>query len=337
MARPDQTMRSQGSNEQGGVKRLFFPEAPFPHGCQLIFKKYDYNDMIQNRKVGSGFVPSVTAGVKEGSVLAIELPMPSTLTDATGVVINSMERTFLESVISDTLSPVFEGAGGASDVLKGLFNIGEETAEGAANAVKNFFADPKASAEKFGAAAGASAEGGARVLSFLMRNTLDTISPGLGKSMGAASGMATNPNATLAFEGVNMRSFTLDWTLYPESKEEAESIKQIVRAIKREMLPEVQNVFGGSENAFLDRVGGATSTILSRAFLKYPSVVFINLLGIDESAFPRFKPVMIDSIDVNYGPSGEIVIAQGGVPQGVKLGISCKEIEIQTAEDFRDE
>lgn len=233
MARPDQTLRSKGSNEQGGVKRLFFPEAPFPHGIQLIFKKYNYEDMVQNRKIGAGFVPSVTAGAKEGAVMAIELPMPSSLTDATGVTLNSMEREFTQSLISDTLSPIFEGTGGASDLIKGLFDIGETSAEGIAGAIKSFVGKPKETASKAYDALGEAAGGGARVLSFLMRNTLDTLSPGLGKSMSAASGMATNPNATLAFEGVNLRSFTLDWTLYPDSAEEAESIKQIVRAIKK--------------------------------------------------------------------------------------------------------
>jgi hypothetical protein len=338
MARPDQTLRSKGSNEQGGVKRLFFPEAPFPHGIQLIFKDYSYEEMVQDRKIGSGFVKSVTAGPKEKSLLAIELPMPSSLTDATGVIINSMEREFMETFLSDTLSPILEGGTeGAGGLLKGLFDLGETSVEGIAGALKNFYNDPKATGGKAVQALDDASKGGAKVLSYFMRNTLDTISPGLGKSMGAASGIAMNPNATLAFDGVNLRSFSLDWTLYPDSAEEAESIKQIVRAMKKQMLPEVQSIFGSEQSDIADAVGGATSTILSRAFLKYPSVVYINLLGVDESAFPRFKPVMIDSIDVNYGPSGEVVIAQGGVPQGIKLGISCKEIEIQTAEDFRDE
>ena len=55
--------------------------------------------------------------------------------------------------------------------------------------------------------------------------------------MGASRGTAINPQATLSFEGVNLRSFSFDWTLYPESKEEALSIKKIIRSIKRNILP----------------------------------------------------------------------------------------------------
>ena len=42
MARPDQTLRA-GNREDN--KRLFFPTGGFPHGIQLIFKKYDYSDL----------------------------------------------------------------------------------------------------------------------------------------------------------------------------------------------------------------------------------------------------------------------------------------------------
>ena len=45
---------------------------------------------------------------------------------------------------------------------------------------------------------------------------------------------------------------------------------------------------------------------------------------------------MCSSINVDYGASGEIVIAEGGVPQGVKLSMEFKELEIQTAEDYSD-
>ena len=80
--------------------------------------------------------------------------------------------------------------------------------------------------------------------------------------------------------------------------------------------------------------GTLSSNTLARAFLTYPAVVSINLLGIDESHFLKFKPCMVDSINIDYGASGEIIVAEGGVPQGIKLSMSFKELEIQTAEDY---
>ena len=107
-------------------------------------------------------------------------------------------------------------------------------------------------------------------------------------------------------------------------------IKKIIRSIKRNILPEIQSVTGTD----VDGGSGLGANSLSRAFLKYPAVVSINLLGIDESHFLRFKPCMVDNITIDYGASGEIIIAEGGVPQGIKVGMTFKELEIQTAEDY---
>ena len=167
----------------------------------------------------------------------------------------------------------------------------------------------------------------------MMSNTLNSFSPGLGKAMGASRGTAVNPQATLSFEGVNLRQFSFDWTLYPESAEEAQAIKKIIRSMKRVILPTVQGLAADDQSA--DGSGGTLSgNSLARAFLTYPATVNINLLGIDESHFLRFKPCMVDSINIDYGASGEIVIAEGGVPQGIKLSMVFKELEIQTAEDY---
>jgi len=171
---------------------------------------------------------------------------------------------------------------------------------------------------------------GAKIASFMMKNTLNSFAPGLGKALGASRGTAINPQATLSFEGVNLRQFSFDWTLYPESKEEALSIKKIIRSIKRNILPEIQSVTGTD----VDGGSGLGANSLSRAFLKYPAVVSINLLGIDESHFLRFKPCMVDNINIDYGASGEIIIAEGGVPQGIKVSMTFKELEIQTAHDY---
>jgi len=321
MAKPSQVMR----REVAGDGRLFFPEAPFPHGIQLIFKKYDYKNLIVNRNTN---FRSAAKAAEEKDIVAIELPMPTSLQDATGLIINGFERTFVESFVSDTLAPVFSGDGGGfGDAVNKLFGVGEGAVKGGYEAITKMIADPQSAGGAMGNALGQSS----RVLSFFMRNTLNNM--GLGKSINAATGAAVNPQATLSFEGVNLRTFQLDWTLYPESETEAQQIKKIVRTIKRNILPKTQSLTGDLKLAE-DQAGGITNTSLARAFLEYPAVVFINLLGVDESAFVRFKPCMADNITVDYGGSGSVVVAQGGVPQGVKITMSFKELEIQTAEDF---
>lgn len=317
MARPtyEQRVAARGSTE-----RLFFPANGFPHGIQLIFKKYDYTKLV----LGAQGVRSKSqfSSAEETGILAVELPMPSTLTDATGLQVNGFERTFLESFIADTLAPAFDGNIG--DIAKNLFELGEGAMEKGIDAL---FGEAKTDAQK------AAANQGSKIASFMAKNIVGNVAPGIGKALSASRGTAINPQATLSFEGVNLRSFQFDWTLYPESKEEAEAIKKIIRSIKRNILPETQPIDGGVIEGGLG-VGTVGGTSLNRAFLAYPAVVNINLLGIDESHFLRFKPCMCDSFNVDYGASGEIIVAEGGVPQGVKLSMSFKELEIQTAQDY---
>jgi hypothetical protein len=317
MGRPI-TNRTKSS---GGDERLYFPLVGFPHGIQLIFKHYDFSGLtlVTNAAGKKTQLKTEFTSAKETGILAVELPMPTTLTDATGLQVNGFERTFLEAFIADTLAPAFTG--GIGEIGKDLMALGEAGAKGAFDAV---FGE-KDLTEKQTPVAGQAA----RIAAYMGRNALNSFSSGLGKSMGATSGTAINPQATLSFEGVNLRTFSFDWTLYPESIEEAFAIKKIIRSIKRNILPEVQGV-----SEVLPNVETLSSNSLARAFLVYPAVVCINLLGSDESHFPQFTPCMVDNINIDYGASGEIIIAEGGVPQGVKLSMTFKELEIQTAHDY---
>ena len=317
MARPDQTLRE---GNRGDTKRLFFPASGFPHGIQLIFKKYDYSDLTLGVGANKTGRRSDFTSATETGLLAVELPMPSTLTDATGLNINGFERSFLESFIADTLAPAFEG--NFSDIGSELMALGEAGMKGAIDTV---FGDKAKTPGQEKVAGQAS-----RIASFMGANAINSFSSGLGKALGASRGTAINPQSTLSFEGVQLRAFSFDWTLYPESKAEAEAIKKIIRSIKRNILPEIQSVTGTD----VDGGSGLGANSLSRAFLKYPAVVSINLLGIDESHFLRFKPCMVDNINIDYGASGEIIIAEGGVPQGIKVSMTFKELEIQTAHDY---
>lgn len=329
MSRPN---RKESVN-RGGLARLNFPAAPFPHGIQLIFKKYDYSALTTKGPGSrSEFSNANAVMAQEKDLVAIELPMPSTLTDSTGITVNSMEQSFVETFIADTISPILSGEGGGAGAIgQNLFEMGEGAVKGVAQLL----------GDKAGAG-GPNSETlaqGATVLRFLMNNTLNSFSPGLGKALGSRDGVAINPQATLAFEGVDLRSFTLDWTLYPESRDEADSIKKIVRSMKSQVLPRVKSVAGdvaGVSALAAEGGGNKVSSALSRAFLEYPSTVSINLLGVDETHFVQFKPCMCSSINVDYGASGEVIVAEGGVPQGIKLSMQFKELEIQTANDYQD-
>jgi hypothetical protein len=73
-----------------------------------------------------------------------------------------------------------------------------------------------------------------------------------------------------------------------------------------------------------------------RVFLEYPSVVIVNLLGVDETHFVRFKPAMITNLTVDYGAGSEISIIKGGRPSAVTLRMDFTEFNIHTSEDYEN-
>lgn len=323
MARPDQSQRDR----KGGDTRLQWPTANFPHGIQFIFKDYNYDEFIGESPIGglsgdgtgSGQVWKTANNNRravEKDALILELPIPKSLTDSTGVSISGFERSFVETFLTT------QAAKATGDPLGTAKALGDAIAKSAGGIVSGDLSG-----------LGLSKEGGEtfkRLIATIGTSVLGAV--GLGeKSIGAVMGSVQNPQSTLYFDGVDLRSFSFTWQLYPQDAQEAENIKQIVRKVKSKILPQTQGLNGES----LGEGTGALTSSLSKAFLKFPSVVFINLLGVDESHYIKFKPCMCKGINIDYSDNGSILtIAEGGVPYGISIGMDFMELEIQTAEDY---
>ena len=320
MARPETYMKERRGLD---FARLSFPEAPFPHSIQFIFKKYDYNEYVRKSKTGNlngdgtggdestqWANANARAGrAQEKSSKVIELPMPADLVDNTGLSVDGFERTLLET------QRVMDAIGGkgawngrtiykvlASQASGGLLMDDSGADDGArAQLAKSL----KVTAKSLGAA-----------FAELGKQTIGSLS-GMGNAINTLRGSATNPQKTLFFNGVDLRSFDFSFSLFPESPAEAETIKQIIREIKYHTLPKVQSLAADDTGA----AGDALGTAFSKAFLEYPAVVFINLLGVDESHFTKFKPCMVKGFNVSYGGAGNATIAEGGVPAQVDFAI----------------
>lgn len=314
----------------GRQTRYSFPDKPMPHGIQFIFKDYDYNEFVNSLNKGETITSSTDgdplriqkfglnsklAGQPVPSkYMSIELPFPRALTDATSINNQAFERSFLFERLTSAIAQS-GGIGGlaqqasqiASDILGAVRGVGSGDIDviGKIQGVLNANGGEKT----FGNVAAAS--------QYLAR----TILPGdLQKQFTQAGGVIANPQTSLAFTGVDLKSFSFSWDLFPSNRKDSEQIKQIVRAIKNKALPSVGSV---------GDVAG-----LNRAFLSYPSVVIINLLGVDETHFVRFKPAMITNITVDYGTGGMVSIIKGGKPSAVTLRMDFTELNIHTAEDY---
>jgi len=325
MARPSEKIRMSDRGGDG-LDRLQWPSGQFPHGIQFIFKDYDYGEFISNSQVGnlagdgqSGtgtqWLTAQRRRAKEKGSFTLELPFPNTLTDSTGVQINSFERGFIEEFLTG------QAVAAADDPVAAAKKLGNAIANGAAGVISgDAFADNEA--------------GGMfkRLIGTLGTNVLGGL--GIGeKSIGAALGSVQNPLTTLHFSGVDLRNFSFSWSVFPANKQEADDIKNIVNRVKSKILPRIQSLSPTGDGA--EQLNGLTQGGLARAYLKYPSVVMINLLGVNEAHYPRFKACMCKGIDINYADNGSSpTIAEGGVPMGISISMSFMELEIQTAEDY---
>ena len=117
--------------------------------------------------------------------------------------------------------------------------------------------------------------------------------------------------------------------IFDISKEDFDDIRDIVKKVKAKILPKVQGLVPSEESA-----AAITASSIGKAYLEYPSVVYINLLGVNEDHYPRFKPCMCSNITINYAEGNVLTVAEGGVPMGISIQMAFQELEIQTAEDY---
>lgn len=349
-ARPELIKKRQGAFGNGKTmgKYFSFPTKPMPHGLLMQFKDYNYNAYVNTIRseigkknnpledkdrtkandvtfndTGYRVVNELTAGTEIDSTHAIELPFPRQLTDTTNIRVNQFERDFLyERVVSGLASLDGDGNFGqnaaavAKDFLAGVRQAGRDIIDNPIELAKTALAQSKSLMNM----AGQDANKAAAIAAYLGRNF---ISGEIAKSMGVVGERTVNPQETLNFSGVDLRNFSFTWDLYPTNVDDTKSITNIVNFIKGKSLPQVDGV---------DGVGG-----LQRAFLKYPSVVELNLLGVQEKHFMRFKRCMISNVTVDYGAGGMPEIIKGGVPAAVSLSIAFSEIQIHTQDDYMKE
>ena len=329
---------------------LSFPTKPMPHGLLLQFKSYNYKDYVSaitktTDKAGKtkieenknlGFVPSIAgynltneAGSNKpviSSSDAIELPFPRTLQDSTNIRVQQFERDFLYERLASGIASFNDGEGGLGNFFSGVagatenlldstFNAFKSAGQNAGNdgVVQTLFGAIKGAAQKMG---NFDTNQAMAMAGYLARNFI----PGeIAKSVGVVSQKTVNPQETLSFSGVDLRNFTFSWDLYPSNPSDTQSINKIINRLKMKALPTTQSAAG---------------TATARAFLNYPDIVELNLLGVKEDHFMRFKRCMIQSVTVDYGAGGMPEIIKGGVPAAITLTVTFSEIQIQTAHDY---
>jgi len=315
MARPEQLRQREKENRSA---RLSFPSKALPHSILLNFKRYNYSELYGSIKEGEGIgTGSIRArSVSDSGSIAqitgessVELPFPKQLSDATTINAGGFER----SLVGDAIASVFGGASGGGSsavennsrtalksIVAGLRAAGEATAD-----LMQGNSDALASNAKSSLAAA----------SYFMRNQMDGVA---GKTISNAQGNAINPKETMAFNGVQLKTHAFTWELFPSNESDSVQIRQIIKMIKTNVLPGTAALGG----------------MVNRAFLEYPSLVDIYLLGVDEDYFFKFKPCMVTAFNVTYTGGDAMPILKGGKPAMVVIEMTMTEMQIHTKEDM---
>jgi len=156
-----------------------------------------------------------------------------------------------------------------------------------------------------------------------VRENAGAVSEALGTALAAAAagvesqallsrstGQVLNPNMELLFKGPSLRPFSFKFQLSPRDKEEANQVIKILRFFKQ---------------------GSAPIRSKSNLFLKYPHIFRIKYVRMGEEGelhrgLNAFKTCALQSVGVNYTPTGNYATYSDGVMVSYDLSMSFSEI-----------
>lgn len=133
------------------------------------------------------------------------------------------------------------------------------------------------------------------------------------------AGAVFNSNIELVFSSVNLReAFTFGFDIVPRSQKEAQQVKDIIRAFKK-------------HSAAKKSIGAATGL-----FLKAPEVFKLEYMNgtRPHPYLNKFKICALQSMGVNYTPSGTYATYADAAPVNMTLTLSFKELTPIYSEDY---
>lgn len=332
-------------NAYKGNPTLFsFPENKTGHSILFIFKEYNYTGYTKQNNNPAYFSQRTRAGGRGlgsrtnliqtsiGGYGSVELPFPKQLQDSTSLRINAFEREFITEAVVNQIVGRSGGAGGSigESALSSLGGIVNSLASDLRGLGSGFMKNDKSGSESLvGQAMGAmvgtlekamdvDASSAKAAAAHLLRKTVGSLGGDISRTIDLVTGTTVNPKEALSFEGVDLKSHSFSWELYPSNRTETETIRKIINLFKRNALPETQDLIPG---------------VFEQTYLLYPSTVEIKLIGTDPQHFIRYKPCMIKSVNVSYENNGTIPIIQGGVPGSVTLSVELQEMSAHTRND----
>ena len=281
---------------RGGSEQLKALDADIKYYCTLKLGEYDRPE------------PFDVAAVKAKKV--IRLPLPQEMRDDTPVNYNRQDLTLVGDIINDDF-----GSGMAAEVLRQSGDLAGTVIQAGAEATRM--------------AGGKTPSVGLGLLGNLAGQALgNAFDPAaITSAIQQMTGVAPNPNPSVAFQGPELREFTLTWSFMPASEAESRRLRSIINYLKRSALP---------GNSITD----------SAAILQYPYMVQMNFYpwdnggsgpyGWSSKSIIKMKQCFMSAVNVNYNAGAVPSFFQGynNEPTIIQLTISFKEIEYFLRNDY---
>ena len=134
----------------------------------------------------------------------------------------------------------------------------------------------------------------------------------LDQILARGSGQIINPNMELLFSGPTLRDFSYQFKFTPRFQKEAETIRTIIKAFKKNMAP---------------KGGGGT-------FLKSPNIFEIQYVGKASNYLNRIKLCALKNVTMNYTADGTFTTYSDGSPISMNMTLQFGELTPIYNEDY---
>jgi len=155
---------------------------------------------------------------------------------------------------------------------------------------------------------------GAQVAAMRIASKLNS---GVAGAISSTTGIALNPNKRAILAGPEIRTFRFTFKMIPDSHEEAEEVKRIVRFFREEMYPESQREAG------------------IQAAFRYPSIFDIQMKYRNKDVATYIKPSYLTDVGVQYNQSSMAFHSDGNF-QETDITLTFTETVALTAQDIVD-
>lgn len=149
---------------------------------------------------------------------------------------------------------------------------------------------------------------------------LDSAESSLGGLVGGAAGASgfiqkalgavPNPHPSVFFKGLPLRQFQFAWKLVPLDAGDAANLKEMLKVIKKNILP--------------SKSGGT---------LTYPKLAKPEVVGKGAGRYDKYQPCFVESMSINYSGEGTSAFFKDGAPVSVFLTMQFRESELFTSGD----